>query len=104
MRTLLVGVLFLATAAYPETRKQVGATREIGRGAGSIATGAAKGTGEVAKGAGVGALDLVTLHPIDAGVSVGRGAVVGGADVAVGAVKGTAQITKGVGKAIRKIL
>jgi hypothetical protein len=43
------------------------------------------------------------LHPIDAGVSVAKGAAAAGKDVTVGTVKGTAKITKGVGKAIRKI-
>ncbi len=92
-------------AYYPPPRRKpaVGATREIGRGAGSIGTGALKGTGELAKGTANGALDLVTLHPIDASASLGRGALGAGKDVSVGTLKGTAQIGKGVGKAIRKI-
>ena len=59
----------------------------------SAATGAAKG-----------AVDLVTLHPIDAGVAVGTGAVKAGKDVAVGSVKGVGKIGKGVGRALKKIL
>jgi len=50
-----------------------------------------------------GVVDLATLHPIDAGVSVGKGAATAGKDVIFGTVKGTAKITKGVGKAIKKI-
>ena len=49
-----------------------------------------------AKGAG----DLITLHPVQAGASVGKGAVVAGKDVTVGTAKGTGKIAKGVGKAL----
>ena len=86
-----------------ERKHERGAAGEIGSGAGNIGTGAAKGAGEVAKGTAKGVVDLATLHPIDAGVSVGKGAATAGKDVTVGTVKGTAKITKGVGKAIKKI-
>jgi hypothetical protein len=80
-----------------------GPGKEIGSGAGDIGKGTAKAAGNVAKGAGKGAVDLVTLHPINAATSVGKGAAVGGKDLAVGTVKGTGKIGKGVGKAIKKL-
>ena len=89
--------------AVPERKQERGAAREIGSGAGDIGTGAAKGAGDAAKGTARGVVDLATLHPIDAGVSVGKGAATAGKDVTVGTIKGTAKITKGVGKAIKKI-
>ena len=49
------------------------------------------------------AVDLVTLHPIDAAGDLGKGGVSAGKDIGVGAVKGTGKIAKGTGKAIRKI-
>ena len=82
---------------------QSGPGKEIGSGAGDIGKGAAKGVGHVAKGTGKGALDLVTLHPINAATSVGKGAAVGGKDVAVGTVKGTGKIGIGIGKAFKKL-
>src|SRR5689334_12035328 len=87
-----------------EQKQGRGAVREIGRGAGNVGTGIAKVAGHVAKGTANGAVSLVTLHPIDAGVSVGKGAAAAGKDVTVGTVKGAAKITKGVGKAIKKVL
>ncbi len=45
----------------------------------------------------------MTLHPINAATSLGKGAGTGGKDVAVGTVKGTAKIGKGIGKAVKKI-
>ena len=44
------------------------------------------------------------MHPIDAGVPVGKGAVAGGKDVAVGTVKGSAKIGKGIGRGLKRIL
>ena len=79
------------------------AAGDIGSGTGDIGKGVAKGAGSAAKGAGKGAVDLVTLHPIDAAGDVGKGAVGAGAHVAVGAGKGSAKIAKGTGKAIRKL-
>lgn len=86
-----------------EQKPEPGAGREIGRGAGAIGTGVAKGTGNLAKGTAKGAGDLVTLHPVQAGASVGKGAAVAGKDVTVGTVKGTGKIAKGVGKAFKKL-
>src|SRR5712691_7336468 len=75
--------------AKHEQKGQPGAAREIGAGAGAVGIGAAKGAGDIAKGTGKGAVDLVTLHPIDAGASIGKGAASAGKDVTVGTVKGT---------------
>ena len=75
----------------------------LGSGAGAIGKGAAKGAGNLGKGTAKGAADLVTLHPINAGVSAGKGAGTAGKDVTVGAVKGTARITKGVVKGLRRL-
>ncbi|HEX5228819.1 MAG TPA: hypothetical protein VFW44_13965 [Bryobacteraceae bacterium] len=87
----------------PDQKHHRGAAKEIGSGAGDIGKGTAKGAGSAAKGAGKGAVDLVTLHPIDAAASVGKGAAAAGTNVGVGAAKGTGKIGKGIGKAIRKI-
>jgi hypothetical protein len=57
----------------------------------------------VAAGTGKGAVDLVTLHPINAAGAVGTGAVKGGKNIAVGAAKGTGKIVKGPGRAIKHI-
>jgi hypothetical protein len=81
-----------------------GAGKDIGGGAGDIGKGAAKGAGSAAKGVGKGAVDLVTLHPIEGASAVGKGAVGTGKDVTVGTAKGTGKIVKGVGKAFKKIL
>ena len=86
-----------------EQKPEPGAGREIGSGAGAIGTGVAKGTGNLAKGTAKGALHLVTLHPLEAGASVGKGAAVAGKDVTVGTVKGTGKIAKGVSKAFKKL-
>jgi hypothetical protein len=86
-----------------EKKHELGAAREMVAGVGAIGVGAAKGTGAAAKGIGKGAVDLVTLHPIDAGASVGKGAVTAGKDVTVGAAKGTGKITKGVGRVFKKL-
>ncbi len=86
--------------AQPQQRSPGG---DVGSGAGDIGKGAAKGTGAAAKGVGKGAVDLVTLHPIDAAGNVGKGAAVAGKDVGVGAVKGTGKIAKGTGRGIGKI-
>jgi hypothetical protein len=103
--------LALATSAWSQSnpdskeehKSQPGAVREIGSGAGTIGTGAAKGAGAVAKGAGKGAADLVTLHPIDASASIGKGAANTGKDVTVGAAKGTGKVTKGIGRVFKKL-
>ena len=86
-----------------EGRHEPGPGREIGRGAGAAGTGVAKGTGSLAKGTAKGAADVVALHPVQGGASLGKGAAVAGKDVAVGTVKGTGKIAKGVGKAFKKL-
>ena len=98
-------VLTVSAWGQPEQqrRHQSGAAREIGAGAGTVGIGAAKGAGNIAKGAGKGAVDLVTLHPIDAGTSVGRGAAAAGKDVTVGTVKGTGKMSKGIGRACKHL-
>jgi len=92
-----------ATRQSKEEKHQPGAAREIGAGAGAIGTGIAKGSWAAAKGTAKGAADLVTLHPIDAGVSVGKGAATAGKDVTVGAAKGTGKVAKGIGRAFKKL-
>ena len=84
-------------------KRQPGAAREIGSGAGNIGTGVAKGAGDAAKGAAKGAGDLVTLHPVAAATSVGKGAVGATKDVTVGTAKGAGKITKGVGRAFKRL-
>jgi hypothetical protein len=86
-----------------EQKGQPGAVREIGAGAGSVGTGAAKATGDVAKGGGKAAVDVVTLHPIDAAGSAGKGVATAGKDVTVGAAKGAGKVTKGIGRVFKKI-
>jgi hypothetical protein len=86
-----------------EQKREPGAAREIGAGAGAVGLGAAKGAGNVAKGTAKGAADLVTLHPIAAGNSIGKGAATAGKDVTVGTIKGTGKITRGVGRAFRHL-
>lgn len=76
---------------------------EIASGSGDIGKGAVKGAGSLASGTGKGAVDLVTLHPIDAAASVGKGGVFAGKNVAVGTTKGTGKIVKGVGKGVKHI-
>ena len=91
------------TESKQERKREPGAAREIGAGAGAVGVGAAKGVGDVAKGTGKGAADLVTLHPINAGVSIGKGAASAGKDVTVGTVKGTGKVTKGIGRAFKHL-
>jgi hypothetical protein len=105
MRTL---VFLLACAAFSVAQQtdndhKPGAGKEIGSGAATIGTSTAKGAGQIAKGTGKGAVDLVTLHPINAAAAVGSGAAAGGKDIGVGAAKGTGKIGKGIGKAFKKL-
>ena len=86
-----------------EKKSQPSPGRQVANGTGNIAGGAAKGAGDAAKGAAKGAGDLVTLHPIDAAASVGKGAGSAGKDVTVGTVKGTGKVAKGVGRGIKHI-
>jgi hypothetical protein len=99
---LILAMTVLAQSQPDETKRDPGPGREIGSGAANIGTGAAKSAGNLAKGTGKGAVDLVTLHPINAATSVGKGAATGGKDVAVGTVKGAGKIGKGIGKAFKK--
>ena len=85
-------------------KKDRSAVSEMGHGAGDVASGAAKGAGSLAKGTAKGAGDLATLHPIDAGTDIGRGAAGAGKHVGVGAAKGTGKIAKGIGKAFKHLL
>ena len=100
---LLLTLVACSWAKQPDDDRQRGAGREIGSGAANIGTGAAKGAGHLAKGAGKGAVDLVTLHPINAATSVGTGAVTAGKDVATGTAKGAGKIGKGIGQAFKKL-
>jgi len=87
-----------------QSRKpSTGAVHDIGSGAGKIGVGAAHGAGDLAWGTAKGVGSLATLHPIDAGLNVGKGAVGAAKDVSVGAAKGGAKIGKGIFKAFRKI-
>lgn len=87
-----------------KTEKRRSAGGEIASGSGNIGTGAAKGAGHAAEGVGRGAVDLATLHPVNAAGDIGKGGVAAGKDVAVGTGKGTAKIAKGIGKGIKHIL
>ncbi len=89
-----------ATPPQPQGRSAGG---DIGSGSGDIGKGTAKGAGNIAAGTGKGAVDLVTLHPINAAGAVGTGAAKGGKNIAVGAGKGTGKIVKGTGRAIKHI-
>jgi hypothetical protein len=121
--SLICAVLFLAALSFAQSppsgdtstgaeqtskhtkkqKKQKGAAAEVGSGVGTTATGVAKGAGHTAEGVGKGAADLATLHPVDAGAAVGKGAAKGGEDVAAGSAKGVGKISKGVGHALKKI-
>jgi hypothetical protein len=84
-------------------KKSRSAGGDVGSGSGDIGKGIARGAGSLASGTGKGAVDLVTLHPIDAAASVGKGGAAAGKNIAVGTTKGTGKIVKGVGKGIRHI-
>jgi len=89
--------------AAPAQQQGRSAGGEVGSGAGDVGKGAAKGVGNVAAGTGKGAVDLVTLHPINAAGAVGTGAAKGGTNIVKGTAKGTGKIVKGTGKAIKHI-
>jgi hypothetical protein len=97
------GLTLALTAWGQSTPDQPGAAREIGSGAGHIGTGVAKGAGDAAKGAAKGAGDLVTLLPVDAATSVGKGAVGATKDVSVGTAKGTGKMAKGIGRVFKSL-
>jgi hypothetical protein len=86
-----------------DAKTHTSAKRDVGSGAGDIGKGAAKGAGSAAKGTGKAAVDLVTLHPINAAADLGKGAANTGKNVGVGTVKGTGKILKGTGKAIKHL-
>jgi hypothetical protein len=90
--------------AKASARRHTSAKHDLASGAGDIGKGAAKGAGSVAKGAGKTAADLATLHPINAGIDLGKGVASTGMNVGTGAVKGTAKIVEGTGKAIKHLL
>ena len=96
----LAGIAF---AQEPDANVRTSAKHDVGSGAGDIGKGAAKGVGSAAKGTGKAAVDLVTLHPINAATDLGKGAVSTGKNVGVGTVKGSAKILKGTGKAIKHL-
>ena len=98
----LSSMLFGQSTA-PDDRPHKGSAAEVGSGVGAATGGAAKGAGAAAAGVGKGAVDLATLHPIDAGAAVGTGAAKAGKDVTVGSVKGAGKVGKGLGHALRKI-
>jgi hypothetical protein len=86
-----------------DSKANTSAKRDLGTGAGDIGKGAAKGAGSAAKGTGKAAVDLVTLHPINAATDLGKGAASTGKNVGVGTVKGTGKILRGTGKAIKHL-
>jgi len=81
-------------------KKDVSPPKEAGKGGEDIGKGVGKGAGSLAKGTAGAAGDLVTLHPVDAGASLGKGAVGLGKDAGVGTAKGTAKIGKGAGRGV----
>jgi len=93
------------TTTQQRTVKQHGrsAGGDVASGAGDIGKGAAGAAGHAAAGAGKGAVDAVTLHPIDAATDVGKGAVYAGKDATVGTTKGAGKILKGIGRGIKHI-
>lgn len=87
-----------------ETKKSPSAKHDVGTGAGDVVMGPVKGAGSVAKGTAKGVGNLVTLHPVGAASSVGKGGAGAGKDIAVGTAKGTGKMVRGVGKAFKRIL
>ena len=82
--------------------------KEVGKGGEDIGKGAGKGAESLGKGTAGAAVNVVTLHPVNAATDLGKGAAGAGKDVGVGTVKGTAKIgkgsVKGVGKLGKKIV
>ena len=93
----------IVTPSQTEGKVRSSAGHDVGSGAGDIGKGAAKGVGSAAKGTGKAAVDLVTLHPVNAATDLGKGAVHTGKNVGVGAVKGTGKIARGTGKALKHL-
>ena len=75
--TFTLCALISAVPCHGE-KKTRSAGGEVASGTGDIGKGAAKGVGSLAAGTGKGAVNLVTLHPLDAASSVGKGGVVAG--------------------------
>ena len=92
-----------ARSSAQQKKKSDGPGKEMAGGAKDIGKGAAKGSVDLGKGVAGGATNLVTGHPIDAGTSLGKGAVGFGTHAGVGAGKGTYKIGKGIGGAIKKL-
>jgi hypothetical protein len=94
-----------STAANRSLQKQKkrGPGKETAKGGEDIGKGVGKGAVSAGKGAGGAAADLATLHPINAGASLGKGAAGAGKDIGVGSAKGTAKIGKGVGGGFKKL-
>jgi len=90
-------------SSQPDANVHTSAKHDVGTGAEDIGKGAAKGAGSAAKGTGKAAVDLVTLHPINAATDLGKGAASTGKNVGVGTAKGSAKILKGTGKAIKHL-
>jgi hypothetical protein len=100
MRSIALASLLICCCLAQEP----GAGRQVAHGAGNIAAGAGKGAGHLLLGTGRGALDLATLHPVNAAVDLGKGAGTAGKDVAVGTARGGYKITKGIARGIKKLL
>jgi len=92
-----------AQAPKAQKKKARGPGKEMGKGGEDIGKGVGKGTESFGKGAAGAAGDLVTLHPVDAAASLGKGTAGLGKDVGVGSVKGTAKIGKGAGGEFKKL-
>ncbi len=84
-------------------KKSTSAGKEVANGGKDIGKGAGKGAVSMAKGTAGAAGDLVTLHPIDAGASLGKGVGGLGKDLGVGTAKGTGKIGKGTAKGVGKL-
>jgi hypothetical protein len=91
------------SAPGPKGTRTSSAKHDVGTGAGDIGKGAAKGAYGAAKATGSTAVDLATLHPINAATDLGKGAVGTGKTVGVGAAKGTGKILRGTGKAFKHL-
>ena len=100
-RSPLLAAILLAGMAAAQT--STSAKHDVGTGAADIGLGAAKAAGSAAKGTGKAALDLVTLHPMNAATDLGKGAANTGRNVGVGAAKGTGKMLRGAGKAIKHL-
>src|SRR3954451_4290143 len=72
----LAGIGVAQTTGSSETKSSgPSAKQDLGSAAGDSGKGAAKGAGSAAKGTAKAAVDLVTLHPINAATGLGKGAV-----------------------------